>query len=250
MGRLGGRVGKIAEQMHVVERGEGARKVLLYEVESAPERLQANLYENARRILDVVAGCLYEAGRLAQLRQHAASAFGERRVREHDLRRQARAQRVGVELRAALPRSDLLQVEHARLDIGSHHRLLGFFDGRQIVLVDVLQAPGEPRQRTGVLLDGVPAEILYVVIVRMYPVERRASGMNFVEVGEIVVNEMMKWLGRTHHLGSSSNPSSVIANSDKPQWYNTLVGLETDTPPRSWPAACTSCPLPSGIWTT
>ena len=44
--------------------------------------------------------------------------------------------------------------------------------------------------------------------------------MNFVKIGEIVVDEMMKWLGRTHHLGSSSNPCSVLADSDKPQWYN------------------------------
>src|SRR5688572_30297958 len=40
---------------------------------------------------------------------------------------------------------------------------------------------------------------------------------------------MMKRLGRTHHLGSSSNPCSVIANTDKPQWYNTPDPLKANT---------------------
>ena len=39
----------------------------------------------------------------------------------------------------------------------------------------------------------------------------------------------MKWLGRTHHLGSSSNPCFRYSISDNPQWYNTLVRLEPDT---------------------
>ena len=87
-------------------------------------------------------------------------------------------------------------------------------------VIDVLETPREAGERARVLLDGMPAEIFDVVVVRVDAVKRRASGVNFVKVGEIVVDEMMKWLGRTHHLGSSSNPCSVIANSDKPQWYN------------------------------
>ena len=235
--RLGGGIGQIAEQVHVVERGERARQILLDEVERAAERLETDLDEDARRILDVVAGRLHDAGGLAQLRQHAPGPLGERGVRKHDLRREARAERVGVELRAALPGANLFQLEHPSLDVGRHHRLLGLFDRRQIVLIDVLEPSREARERPRVLLDGVPAEIFDVVVVRVYPVKRRASGMNFVKIGEIVVDEMMKWLGRTHHLGSSSNPCSVIANSDKPQWYNTPSPRMT-----GMPAACTSCP--------
>ena len=76
-------------------------------------------------------------------------------------------------------------------------------------MIDVLQPPREARERARVLLDGMPAEIFEEIVVRVYAVKRRASGVNFVKIGEIVVDEMMKWLGRTHHLGSSSNPCSV-----------------------------------------
>ena len=65
--------------------------------------------------------------------------------------------------------------------------------------LDVLEPAREAGQRPRVLVDGVAAEIFDVVVVRVYPVQRRARGVNFMEIGEIVVNEVMKWLGRTHH---------------------------------------------------
>ena len=90
---------------------------------------------------------------LTQLREHPARALGKRRVREHHLRRQAGAERVGVQLRIALPGPGLLELEHPRLDVRRDHRLLGLFDGRQIVDVDVLETAGKAGERTGVLLD-------------------------------------------------------------------------------------------------
>ncbi len=81
-----------------------------------------------------------------------------------------------------------------------------FSTGRQIARVDVLQPAREPGQRPGVLVDALPAVVLDVIVVRVDAVKRRARRVNFVKIGEIVVDEMMKWLGRTHHLGSSSNP--------------------------------------------
>ena len=233
-GGFGRGVCEVAEQVHVVESRKRPRQVLLDEVERTAERLEADFDENARRILDVVAGRLHDPGGLTQLRQHAAGTLGERRMRKNDLRREARAQRVCVVLRVALPGADLFELEHARLNVRRHHRLLSLFDGCQIAEVDVLEPPREARKCARVLVDGVTAEVFDVVVVRMYAVKRRARGVNFVKVGEIVVDEMMKRLGRTHHLGSSSNPSSVIPNSDKPQWYIILI--------REWRAACTSSP--------
>ena len=87
--RLGLRVGEIAEQMEIVDAGEGARQILVDELQRAAHRLDADLDVDAGRILDVVARGLDEPRRLAQLRQHAARAFRRRRVGEQDLRREA-----------------------------------------------------------------------------------------------------------------------------------------------------------------
>ena len=57
---FGRRIGQIAEQVHVVERGKCARQILLDEVERAAERLETDFDEDARRILDVVAGRLHQ----------------------------------------------------------------------------------------------------------------------------------------------------------------------------------------------
>ena len=91
-------------------------------------------------------------------------------------------------------------------------------------VIDVLQPSCEARQRTVCCSMACRLKSSMWSSYVCIAVKRRASRMNFVEIGEIVVDEMMKWLGRTHHLGSSSNPCSVIPNSDNPQWYNTLVG--------------------------
>ena len=84
--------------------GERARQIVVDELQRAAHRLDADLDEDAGRILDVVARRLNQARRLPQLRQHAAGALGRRRVREQRLAGQARREDVGVELRVASPR--------------------------------------------------------------------------------------------------------------------------------------------------
>ena len=241
--------------MHVVERGKRARQILLDEVQRAAERLEAHLDEDAGRILDVVAGRLHETSGLPQLREHPARTLGQRRVREHDLRRQAQAQRVRVELRASFPRAGVLELEHPRLDVRGNHRLLGLLDRRQIAEVDVLQAARKPGERPGVLVDALPAVVLDMVVVRVNAIERRARRMDFVKIGEIVINEMMKWFGRTHHLGSSSNPVSIAkfrqptmvqySGPAKRDYSRTRAGATN-----RWPADCTSFRLQLGTSTT
>ena len=66
---------------------ERARQVVVDELQRAAHRLDADLDEDAGRILDVVARRLDEPRRLAQLREHAAGALGGRRVGEERLRR-------------------------------------------------------------------------------------------------------------------------------------------------------------------
>ena len=115
--RFGLRVGEIAEQVQVVDVGERARQVVVDELQRAAHRLDADLDEDAGRVLDVVARGLDQPRRLAQLRQHAARALGRRRVREERLAGEARREEVGVELRVALPGADRFELEHARLQV-------------------------------------------------------------------------------------------------------------------------------------
>ena len=96
----------------------------------AAHRLDADLDEDAGRILDVVARRLNQARRLAQLRQHAARALGGRRVGEQRLAGEARREDVGVELRVALPGADVLELEHARPQVRGEHAVLEPLDRR------------------------------------------------------------------------------------------------------------------------
>ncbi len=133
---------------------------------------------------------LHEPRRLTQLRQHAAGALRQRRVREDDLRRETGAQRVGVELRIALPGPRLLDFQNPGLDVRRYHRLLDPLDRRQIVGVDLLQAAGESRQSPCVLLERVPAEVLQQIVVRVHAVEGGTGRVNFMKIGKIIANEV------------------------------------------------------------
>ena len=112
------RIGEIAKQVDVVERGERQREILLDETQRAAHRLEAYLHEDAGRFLDVVAGVLDEARRLPELRQDAAGALLERRIFEQRLAGQARREEVRVELWVALPGPRGLELEETRLYAG------------------------------------------------------------------------------------------------------------------------------------
>ena len=84
-----------------------------------PRRLsRPTLTKMPGRILDVVARRLHQPRHLAQLRQHAARALGQRRVVEQRLPGQAGRDQVAVVLGIALPGADGLQLEQARADVG------------------------------------------------------------------------------------------------------------------------------------
>ena len=115
--RFVARVGEIAEQVHVVDGREGPRQVGVDERHRAAPGVDADLDEDRGRLLDVVARGLDQPRHLAQLRQDAAGAVGFGRVGEDCLRGQARRQRVGVDVRVALPRPDRFELELASADV-------------------------------------------------------------------------------------------------------------------------------------
>ena len=163
---------------------------------SVPRRLSSpTLTKMPGRILDVVARGLHQARHLAQLRQHAARALGERRVVEERLAGEARRQRVGIELRAALPGADLLELEQPRADARFERRPLEPLDVGQPRRVDRGQPPGKPAERPDLRVNGRPAEVLEQVVVDVNAVEGGRRGVDLVEVRQVFVDEVGKGFG-------------------------------------------------------
>src|SRR5262249_11185100 len=146
---------------------------LVAELQRASHRFDADLDEDAGRLLDVVARRLNKARRLAQLREDSARTLGRRGVREERLAGEARGDEIGVELRVPLPRPDDFELEHAGLEVRSQHPVLEAFDRRQRLLRDLVKPPEIARQRMRLAIDGVPTEVLEEVVVRVYAVQRR-----------------------------------------------------------------------------
>ena len=151
--RFGLRVGEIAEQVQIVDVGERARQIVVDELQRAAHRLDADLDEDAGRVLDVVARGLDQARRLAQLRQHAARALGGRRVGEQRLAGEARREQVGVELRVALPGAHRLELEHPRPQVRGQHPVLEPLDAGQRVAVDLVEAAQVAGERVRFAVD-------------------------------------------------------------------------------------------------
>ncbi len=181
--------------MQVVDAGERARQVVLDELQDAAQRVEADLGEDARRLLHVVARGLHEARRLAQLRQHAARPLVLRRVREDRLRGQARRQNVGVELRVPLPGPHLFDFEDPGPDVRGDDRVLDALDLGEPLERNLVEPAGEARQRARLQFERAPAQVLEQVVVRVHAVERGAGRLGFVEIAQVVVDEMMKWFG-------------------------------------------------------
>ena len=144
--RLDRRVGEIAEDVQIVERAEGARQILVDEPQRAAQALEADLHEDAGRILDVVLRRLNEARHLAQLGHDTPGALGERGVVEQRLAGEARRQHVGIVLGIALPGAHRLELEEPRADVGLEGRPLEPLDVRQPRRIDGREAPRESTQ--------------------------------------------------------------------------------------------------------
>ena len=181
--------------MEIAQIRKRPREIVVDEAERAAKALEPDLDENAGRILDVVARRLHQTRNLPQLGQDTTRALGERRVVEEGLAGEAGRQRVGEQLRAALPRAYLLELEHTGPDARLEGRALQPFDVGQPRRVDRRQAAGEAAERTDLRVNRRPTEVLEQVVVHVDAVERGRRGVDLVEVREVLVNEVGKGFG-------------------------------------------------------
>ena len=166
---------------------------MLDELQDPLQRVEADLGEDPRRLLHVVARGLDEARRLAQFRQHAARPLVLGRVRENRLRGQARRQNVGVELRVPLPGSDLLDFEDPGPDVRSDNRMFDALDLGEPLERNLIEPAGEARQGASLQFERAPAQVLEQVVVRVHAVERGTGRLRLVEIPQVLVDEMVKW---------------------------------------------------------
>ncbi len=176
--------------MQVAEVAERPRQVVLDEAERPAQAFEPDLDEDAGRILDVVARGLHQPRDLAQLREDAARAFRERGVVEERLAGEAGGERVGEELRAALPGADRLELEEPRPDARLEGRPFEPLDVGQPGGVDGGEPPGKPAERADLRVNRGPAEILEQIVVHVNAVEGGRRGVDLVEVRQVLVDEV------------------------------------------------------------
>jgi len=198
VGGVSGRVGEIGQQPEVVEVRQRPRQIVLDEAQRAAQRLEADLHEEARRVLDVVARRVEQPRRLPQLRQHAAGTLGDGRVGKERLARQARREQLGVDLGAALPGAQLLELEQPRADVVLDERALDALHRGQPGRIDRREAPAERPEVPHLLVERAPAQVFQQVVMRVDPVERGARRVRLVQVRQILVDEMGQRLGGIH----------------------------------------------------
>ena len=191
-------IGEVAEQVHIVEAGEGAGQVVIDERQGPAHRFDANLDEDARWFLDVVARRLNDARSLTQLREHAAGAIGDRSMREQGLTSQARSDDVRVVLGIAFPGAHLLELEHAAAQVRAEHAVFEPFGGGQPGRVDLVQTAQVAGQGASLGVDRVTAEVLEQIVVDVNAVECGVRRMCLVQVPEQIVDEVGKWFGNGH----------------------------------------------------
>ena len=181
-GGLGRRVREIAEHVQVVEPREGPRQIVVDEALRAAHAFEADLDEDAGRVLDVVARRLNQPRYLAELRRDVPGPLRQRRVLEQRLAGEAGRDEVRVVLGAPLPGADLFELEEPRPDRGLDRRPLeplGIGEARGI---DGGQPPRERAEIADLRVDGGAAQVLEQVVVNVNAVEGRAGRMNFVQL--------------------------------------------------------------------
>ena len=106
------------------------------------------------------------------------------------------------------------------------------FDRAEPVDRDGLEPARKAREGPAVGVERRTAQVVEQVVVDVVAIQRRARRVRFVEIGEIVVDEMLEWLG---HVGPSLGPGR--RGTSISQWYNKK--------PSRWPARCSSSPRQS-----
>jgi hypothetical protein len=181
--------------VQIVERTKRARQVIVDEPQRAAQALEADLDEDARRVLDVVLRGLEKPRHLPQLGHDAPGALRDGRIVEQRLACQARRQDVGVLLRVALPGADGLQLEETGTDVRFEGRTLEPFGVRQPRGIDRGEPSGESPEIPNLRIDGLPAEVLQHVVMQVHAVEGSVGRVDFVEIREVFVDEVRKGFG-------------------------------------------------------
>ena len=109
---------------------------------------------------------------------------------ENGLGGQARGQNIGVDVRIALPRPRRFQVELASPDVRRHDLVLNLLPKREVRVRNAVEPPGEAGKGARVAIDGRTPEVLQQVVMDVYTVHGRPGGVDLVEIGEIVVDEV------------------------------------------------------------
>ncbi len=92
----------------------------------------------------------------------------------------------------------LFEIEHARLDVRGDNGVLDAFGRWQRAGVHLAKAPSEPGKGPDVGVDTRAAQIFQQVIVQVGSVQGRQGRKHLVEIGEVVVDKMRKWLRWVH----------------------------------------------------
>ena len=225
--RFGGRVGEVAEDVQIVERRRTrAGRSRLDELAATPRQVSSPiLTKMPGQSLMLSRAAWTSRGHLAQLRHDAPGAFGFRRVGKERLPRQAGADDVGVDLRIALPGPDHLELEHPRLRCSPRRS-----DARPVR--SAAECAGSiwwrrrpnPDERADVGVDSRPAQVLEQVVMEVDAVQARLAGQYLVQIGEVVVDEVRKWL-RWVHARSWWRSVASARGARIRQWYNNLPSI-------------------------
>ena len=196
--RLRGRVRQVAKDVQIVERRERAGQICVDELQDTAPALEPRLHEDPGALLDVVARRLDEPRHLPELRYDAPRAIGLGRVRKERLAGEAGPKKIGVQLRIALPRPYLFEIEHARLDVRGDNGVFDAFGRWQRAGVNLVEPPSEAGQRPDMGVDTRAAQVFQQVIVQVGPVQGRLGRKYLVQIGEVIVDKMRERLRWVH----------------------------------------------------
>jgi hypothetical protein len=76
--------------------------------------------------------------------------------------------------------------------------VLDLFDRRELRRVDLMEAAAEPGECPGMGVNRPAAQILEEIVMEMDAVKTRLARKHLVQVREVVVDEVRKWLRWVH----------------------------------------------------
>ena len=194
--RHGGCVGKIAEQVHVLQVAKRLRKIALDKGQHPFERFDTDLGKKARWVGDVLPRGFEESRHLTQLGHDPPRPVGDRGVREEHLAGKAGCQCLRVVERVPLPGPFFLEREQPGLYAPRQHPPFELLVSRQATRIDTVETPGPAAELTQLGVDRRSAQVFQQVVMQVDAIEGRGGRMRLVQVGQVLVDETSQWLRR------------------------------------------------------